>query len=86
MVFIAGSSFRKYEQVLRIMTLSRLMSDCSQSDTSEFAAGLEKTVATLFAAQSVRPDSRQSFAINPESLVLRSDLLSNEQIPYPLRT
>jgi hypothetical protein len=68
------------------MTLSRLMSDCRQSDTSKFAAGLEKTVATLLAAQSVRSDSRQSFAINPERPGLRSDLLSNEQSPYPLRT
>mgnify|MGYP000918942131 CR=1 FL=1 len=68
------------------MMLSRPMSDCRQSDTREFAAGLEKTRATLLTARSVRSDSRQSFASNRESLGLRSDLFSEEQGPYPLRT
>ncbi len=37
--------------------LSRLTSDCRQSDTREFAAGWSKTGANLLAAQPVRPNN-----------------------------
>jgi hypothetical protein len=79
------------------MTLSRLMSDCKQSDTREFAAGWSKTGANLLAAQPVRSDFQHPFAglfsgiqiasdLNVGSTGLRSGLFSNEQGPYPLRT
>ena len=75
MAFIVAAQFRKNEQVLRIMMLSRLMSECKQSDTRKFAA-----TANLLAAQPVRPDFQQPFAVNPGSTGLRSGESS-----YPLR-
>jgi len=75
------SSFRKNEQVLRIMMLSRLMFDCKQSDTREFAAGWLFTGANLLAAQTVRSDFQLPFAGNSGSADLRSG-----ESPYPLHT
>jgi hypothetical protein len=68
-------------QVLRIMTLSRLMSDRDQSGTGWCAISVR-----LLTTQPARPQIQHQFAGNPESTGLRSGLFSNEQGPYPLRT
>lgn len=82
--------------------LSRRMSDCKLSDTSEFATGWSNTGANLLAAQPVRPYAQHRFAdlfsgiqiardLNRRSTGLRTGLFSyeqssNEQGQYPLRT
>ena len=63
------------------MVLSRLMSDCKQSEAREFAAGWSNAGANLLAAQPVRPDFLQPFAGNLGSTGLRRG-----ESPYPLRT
>lgn len=63
-------------QVMRIMMLSRLMSQHDRSDTRWFAG-----LANLFATQPVRPQFRKSISGNSGSQGLRS-----AESPYPLRT
>jgi hypothetical protein len=63
------------------MMLSRLMSDCKQSDTRGFAVDWSNTGANLLATQSVRPDFQQLFAGNSGCTGLHGG-----ESPYPLRT
>jgi hypothetical protein len=63
-------------QVLRIMTLSRLMHERKQSDTRRFAVAANRP-----AAQPVCPESQ-----NPISGISGSQGLRSGESPYPLRT
>jgi len=78
---MTSSGFRMYEQVLLIMMLSRLMSDCKQSDTRKFAAGRVITGANLLAAQSAYSDFPCLCAGDSGSARLR-----RSESSYPLRT
>jgi hypothetical protein len=79
MAFIVANQGYKDEptsRVLRIMMLSRLMSDYKQRDMRRFAIS-----ANLLAAQPVRTRIQQHFAGYPGNTGLRS-----EESSYPLRS
>ena len=78
---MASSGFRMCEQVLLIMKLLRLMSDCQLSDTRKFAAGRVITGANLLAAQSAYPNFPCLCAGDSGSARLR-----RSESSYPLRT
>ena len=89
MAFIIADQFQEEptSQVLRIMLLSRLMLECSQSDTGWFAKQ-----GNLLGTQPVRPQVRLQIAGQfsliqaPNGLNTGSTGLRSGESPYPLRT
>jgi hypothetical protein len=81
-----GGRKEPVSQVSRIMMLSRLISERKESDTREFAIGMDNTGANLCGTQPVCPETRQHIAGKSGSTGLRRGLFSIEDGPYPLRT